>query len=112
MSTLFETQAPRPLADRLRPRRLADIVGQIGALADLNGVAVQRQGRALAGEHEVHPGVDVGRRAVRLQHIRRAVQGYTGVGGGRVGRVPRPGQQLDGAGPPYSVLLFTLALVR
>ena len=28
MSTLFESQAPRPLADRLRPRRLADIVGQ------------------------------------------------------------------------------------
>src|SRR5580765_8165601 len=28
MSTLFETQAPRPLADRLRPRRLGDIVGQ------------------------------------------------------------------------------------
>jgi putative ATPase len=28
MTTLFETQAPHPLADRLRPRRLADIVGQ------------------------------------------------------------------------------------
>ena len=28
MSTLFEAQAPRPLADRLRPARLADIVGQ------------------------------------------------------------------------------------
>jgi putative ATPase len=28
MTTLFEQQAPRPLADRLRPRRLADIVGQ------------------------------------------------------------------------------------
>jgi putative ATPase len=28
MSTLFESQAPRPLADRLRPGRLADIVGQ------------------------------------------------------------------------------------
>ena len=28
MSTLFETQAPRPLADRLRPQTLADIVGQ------------------------------------------------------------------------------------
>ncbi|MBV8888281.1 MAG: replication-associated recombination protein A [Alphaproteobacteria bacterium] len=26
--TLFETQAPQPLADRLRPQRLADIVGQ------------------------------------------------------------------------------------
>src|ERR1700681_312215 len=28
MSTLFESQAPQPLADRLRPRLLADIVGQ------------------------------------------------------------------------------------
>src|SRR5271168_2736971 len=28
MSTLFEKEAPHPLADRLRPHRLADIVGQ------------------------------------------------------------------------------------
>ncbi len=28
MNTLFESQAPRPLADRLRPGRLAEIVGQ------------------------------------------------------------------------------------
>ena len=28
MSTLFEKEAPHPLADRLRPRRLGDIVGQ------------------------------------------------------------------------------------
>jgi putative ATPase len=28
MSGLFETQAPRPLADRLRPQRLEEIVGQ------------------------------------------------------------------------------------
>ncbi len=28
MTTLFEAQAPRPLADRLRPDRLADVVGQ------------------------------------------------------------------------------------
>src|SRR6202049_3898184 len=28
MSTLFEKEAPHPLADRLRPRRLSDIVGQ------------------------------------------------------------------------------------
>ncbi len=28
MSTLFEAQAPRPLADRLRPRTLGDVVGQ------------------------------------------------------------------------------------
>jgi putative ATPase len=28
VSTLFEQEAPRPLADRLRPARLADVVGQ------------------------------------------------------------------------------------
>ena len=28
MSTLFEAQAPRPLADRLRPGTLSDVVGQ------------------------------------------------------------------------------------
>jgi putative ATPase len=28
MTTPFEAQAPHPLADRLRPRRLADVVGQ------------------------------------------------------------------------------------
>src|SRR5271168_1933287 len=28
MNTLFENQAPHPLADRLRPRKLGDIVGQ------------------------------------------------------------------------------------
>ena len=33
MSTLFEAQAPRPLADRLRPRTLADVVGQDHLLA-------------------------------------------------------------------------------
>ncbi|MEQ9554591.1 MAG: replication-associated recombination protein A [Rhodospirillales bacterium] len=28
MSTLFESQSPRPLADRLRPKTIADVVGQ------------------------------------------------------------------------------------
>ena len=28
VSTLFESQAPRPLADRLRPRALDEVVGQ------------------------------------------------------------------------------------
>ena len=28
MSTLFESQAPRPLADRLRPQTLDEVVGQ------------------------------------------------------------------------------------
>ena len=33
MSTLFEAVAPRPLADRLRPKRLEDVVGQDHLLA-------------------------------------------------------------------------------
>ena len=33
MSSLFEAQAPRPLADRLRPRRLDEVVGQDHLLA-------------------------------------------------------------------------------
>src|SRR5437773_8381107 len=28
MSTLFESQAPHPLADRLRPKRLSEVIGQ------------------------------------------------------------------------------------
>jgi putative ATPase len=32
-TTLFESEAPRPLADRLRPRRLEDVVGQDHLLA-------------------------------------------------------------------------------
>ena len=34
MPTLFEDQAPRPLADRLRPQTLADVVGQDHILAE------------------------------------------------------------------------------
>ena len=33
MTGLFESQAPRPLADRLRPKRLEEIVGQQHLLA-------------------------------------------------------------------------------
>src|SRR5215831_7845341 len=33
MTTLFEKEAPHPLADRLRPQRLADVVGQDHLLA-------------------------------------------------------------------------------
>src|SRR5712692_9068610 len=46
MSTLFETQAPRPLADRLRPKSLADIVGQdhlIGPDGPIGRMVASRQ---------------------------------------------------------------------
>ncbi len=46
MSTLFESQAPHPLADRLRPQRLADIVGQdhlIGAEGPIGRMVAERR---------------------------------------------------------------------
>src|SRR5256886_7502098 len=46
MSTLFEKAAPHPLADRLRPRSLADIVGQdhlIGAEGPIGRMVASRQ---------------------------------------------------------------------
>jgi len=46
VSTLFESQAPQPLADRLRPRRLADIVGQdhlLGPEAPIGRMVASRQ---------------------------------------------------------------------
>jgi putative ATPase len=39
MSTLFESGAPRPLADRLRPAKLGDVVGQDHLLADGGPIA-------------------------------------------------------------------------
>ena len=46
MTTLFETQAPRPLADRLRPQSLADILGQdhlIGPEGPIGRMVASRQ---------------------------------------------------------------------
>ena len=46
MSGLFEAQAPRPLADRLRPQRLEEIVGQdhlIGSNAPIGRMLAARQ---------------------------------------------------------------------
>src|ERR1700681_2083961 len=46
MSTLFESQAPQPLADRLRPRNLAEIVGQdhlIGTDGPIGRMVASRQ---------------------------------------------------------------------
>jgi len=39
MATLFEAQAPRPLADRLRPQALSDVVGQDHLLKDGGALA-------------------------------------------------------------------------
>jgi putative ATPase len=46
MSTLFEKAAPHPLADRLRPQRLADIVGQdhlLGPEGPIGRMVARRQ---------------------------------------------------------------------
>jgi len=46
MTTLFESQAPRPLADRLRPATLAEVVGQdhlLGADGPIGRMAAERR---------------------------------------------------------------------
>jgi putative ATPase len=46
MTTLFETQAPRPLADRLRPKSLGEIVGQdhlLGAAGPIGRMVKSRR---------------------------------------------------------------------
>jgi putative ATPase len=48
MSTLFEKEAPHPLADRLRPRCLADIVGQDHLLGPEGPIGRMVAGRQLA----------------------------------------------------------------
>ena len=45
---LFQDQAPRPLADRLRPERLEDVVGQDHLLKDDGPLARMARGRRLA----------------------------------------------------------------
>ena len=48
MSTLFEAQAPRPLADRMRPKSLGDIVGQDHLLAPHGPIGRMAAERRLA----------------------------------------------------------------
>ncbi|MGH7112331.1 MAG: replication-associated recombination protein A, partial [Stellaceae bacterium] len=46
MTTLFEQQAPRPLADRLRPQSLGEIVGQdhlLGAAGPIGRMVKSRR---------------------------------------------------------------------
>ncbi|HZU90664.1 MAG TPA: replication-associated recombination protein A [Stellaceae bacterium] len=48
MSTLFESQAPRPLADRLRPTSLGEIVGQDHLLGAAGPIGRMVNGRRLS----------------------------------------------------------------
>ena len=48
MTSLFEHQAPRPLADRLRPKKLAEVVGQDHLLGDEGAIGRMVKARRLA----------------------------------------------------------------
>src|ERR671926_1156674 len=48
MSTLFESEAPHPLADRLRPRRLAEVVGRDHLLGPAGPIGRMVAGRQLS----------------------------------------------------------------
>src|SRR5271170_939661 len=66
MTTLFETQAPRPLADRLRPQSLGDILGQ---------------------DHLIGPGGPIGRMVAAKQLASMILWGPPGVGKTTIARL-------------------------
>jgi len=73
MSTLFESQAPHPLADRLRPQRLAQIVGQ---------------------EHLIGPDGPIGRMVARRQLSSMILWGPPGCGKTTIARLLAHGTDL------------------
>src|SRR5882757_3472273 len=73
MSTLFESQAPHPLADRLRPQRLAQIVGQ---------------------EHLIGPDGPIGRMVARRQLSSMILWGPPGCGKTTIARLLADGTEL------------------
>ena len=58
MSSLFEAQAPRPLADRLRPRRLDEVVGHTASV--IEGIATTRSILALAERADIEMPISQG----------------------------------------------------
>src|SRR5437764_4150542 len=89
MSTLFETQAPRPLADRLRPRSLGDIVGQ---------------------DHLVGPDSPIGRMVARKQLASMVLWGPPGCGKTTIARLLAEGTDL--AFEPLSAVFSGVADLR
>jgi putative ATPase len=89
MSTLFETQAPRPLADRLRPQSLAEIVGQ---------------------EHLFGPDGPIGRMVASGQLASMILWGPPGVGKTTIARLLAEGTDL--AFEPLSAVFSGVADLR
>src|SRR6201997_4816443 len=73
MATLFEKEAPHPLADRLRPQRLADIVGQ---------------------DHLLGPGGPIGRMVASRQLASMILWGPPGCGKTTIERLLAHGTEL------------------
>src|SRR5690348_11563481 len=88
-TTLFESQAPHPLADRLRPRRLADIVGQ---------------------DHLIGPEGPIGRMVTRKQLASMVLWGPPGCGKTTIARLLAEGTDL--AFEPLSAVFSGVADLR
>jgi putative ATPase len=89
MSTLFEAQAPRPLADRLRPQSLGEIVGQ---------------------EHLIGPEGPIGRMVARRQLASMILWGPPGCGKTTIARLLAHGTDL--AFEPLSAVFSGVADLR
>src|SRR5262249_33613694 len=89
MTTLFETQAPRPLADRLRPHGLTEVIGQ---------------------DHLLGPDGPIGRMVARRQLSSMILWGPPGVGKTTIARLLAAGTDL--AFEPLSAVFSGVADLR